>query len=155
MAAFGATGADFGNTRRSRELIARTRESDTGGGDEETSAPTPAANALLATLRAEILTQAAPPPAKAMPSVRPAASAKPRPAPADTPRMPDPQAHSSKRFLSKAERRREKKRKALHPAESDAAAASSESRGDAGEGSEVPAKAKKRKRKAHEVVRQE
>ena len=131
MAAFGTTGADFGNTRRSRELIARTRQD---GGDEgpsdQGSGPTPAAAALLASLRSELLplrpsaSAAAKPRPTTVSSVRPAPQPRqsPRPVHADVDAARPPMPLSTfggsaapdgggKRFLSKAERRKEKKRK--------------------------------------------
>eukprot|EP00325_Prymnesiales_sp_UTEX-LB-985_P021598 CAMPEP_0174736352 /NCGR_PEP_ID=MMETSP1094-20130205/66530_1 /TAXON_ID=156173 /ORGANISM="Chrysochromulina brevifilum, Strain UTEX LB 985" /LENGTH=174 /DNA_ID=CAMNT_0015939433 /DNA_START=109 /DNA_END=633 /DNA_ORIENTATION=+ len=116
MAAFGATGADFGNTRKSA-TFSRTRlmETDTGTHDNLHSV-TPGAAAALALLRSELL------PIK-KPGEAQVAAAKPDPKGARPPSMQTPSAappsagvsgHSgshkgSKQFLSKAERRKEKK----------------------------------------------
>ena len=118
MAAFGVTGADFGNTRKSRELIARTRLDGSGNDGEGGSGPTPAAVAYLASLRNELVQRPAPA-AAAAPAVRSRAKLaedvphRPAPTPPAASSVGGglPLQRGEKRFLSAAERRKEKKRK--------------------------------------------
>ena len=129
MAAFGSTAADFGFTRRSREMIARTRIDEDDASDDEgpseygKAGPSPAAIAYLASLRSELL-PARDTTAAASRSISQVSVSRPREAPqaprqsnvqkdgvASAARIPELQP-TGKRFLSKAERRKEKKRKA-------------------------------------------
>jgi hypothetical protein len=113
MAAVGTTAADFGNTRRSKELLSRTRIDVSAEKDVKGSGPTPAAAAFLANLRTELLPLRPPPPAP-IAAMRPQIStAMPQSSNATAdlqPNVPDG-GRQGKRFMSTADRRREKKRK--------------------------------------------
>ena len=121
MAAFGATGADFGRTKKSQKY-ARTRETGEDADDLPTShGPSPAAAAFLAGLRDELLplrSSCAPPKSfSTSASKRPAVSPRMAPPVPNTKDLHHDDSGSAldklpgKRFLSKAERRKEKKKK--------------------------------------------
>lgn len=117
MAAVGTTAADFGNTRRSKELLSRTRIDVGAEKDVKGSGPTPAAAAFLASLRTELLPLRPPQPAPVAAARPKLSTAVPQSSNATADLQPSAEQPSrdrgrhGKRFMSTADRRREKKRK--------------------------------------------
>ena len=120
MASTGTSAADFGNTRKSKETINRTRVIDDGGDDaySVSAAASPAAAEYLASLRAELLggkpsrapaPQPPKPRASAAPPARPSAGAVAQPSAVASSGGGGRASAIGKRRLSSAEKKKEKK----------------------------------------------